>query len=193
MHYNISYSQTQITVNTYYKQKQFVEKVDIKGKHLGYVEKWEAHEKGILHRGFAIILVYKNYILLQHRKHPAFDAVLDLSSASHQLLKNKKFEDLTQAVVFSLKREWNINKKNFIGNIKNLGFIYYKSKDPKSIYTEQEICDILIVKINKLPLPNMDFAYGFSLATKKEIVNKKSRIYENFSPWAKKIVDQKMI
>jgi len=179
--------------NSYYKQKQFVEKINTKGKHLGYIEKWEAHEKGILHRGFAIILVYKNYFLLQHRKHPAFDAVLDLSSASHQLLKNKKFEDLTKAVVFSLKREWNINKKDLIGNIKNLGFIYYKSKDPKSIYIEQEICDVLIVKINKLPMPNIDFAYGFSLATKEEILNKKSRIYENFSPWAKEIVAQKLV
>ena len=179
-------------MNRYYKQKQFVEKVDIKGRHLGYIEKWEAHEKGILHRGFAIILVYKNYIFLQHRKHPAFDGVLDLSSASHQLLKNKKFEDLTQAVIFSLKREWNINKKDLIGNIKNLGFIYYKSKDPKSIYTEQEICDILITKINKLPVPNIDFAYGFSLATKNELCNKKSRIYENLSPWGKKIIDDKL-
>lgn len=179
--------------NGYYKQKQFVEKVDIKGKHLGYIEKWEAHEKGILHRGFAIILIYKNYFLLQHRKHPAFDAVLDLSSASHQLLKNKKFEDLMEAVIFSLKREWNINKQDLIGNVKNLGFIYYKSKDPKSIYTEQEICDILIAKINKLPVPNIDFAYGFSLATKEEILNKKSRIYENFSPWAKKMIDKNML
>src|SRR3989344_317831 len=78
-------------MNNYYKQKQYVGKVDKNGKHLGYVEKWDAHKKGILHRGFAIILVYKNYYLLQHRKHPAFDAVLDLSSASHQLLKNGKF------------------------------------------------------------------------------------------------------
>lgn len=179
--------------SSYYKQKQYVEKVNGKGKHLGYIEKWEAHEKGVLHRGFAIILLYENYILLQHRKHPAFDAVLDLSSASHQLLKNNEFENLTQAVIFSLKREWNLSNKDLIGNVKNLGFIYYKLKDPKSIYTENEICDVLTVKINKLPVPNIDFAYGFSLATKEEIFNKKSRIYENFSPWAKKIVDQKMI
>src|SRR3989338_1050620 len=108
-------------MNNYYKQKQYVGKVDKNGKHLGYIEKWEAHEKGILHRGFAIILLYKNYILLQHRKHPAFDAVLDLSSASHQLLKNDKFENLTQAVIFSLKREWNLNKKDLAGKVKNLG------------------------------------------------------------------------
>lgn len=177
----------------YYKQKQFVEKVDKKGKHLEYIEKWKAHKEGILHRGFAIILLYKDYILLQHRKHPAFDAVMDLSSASHQLLKDGKFENLTEAVVLSLQREWNINKKDLVGKIKNLGFIYYKSKDPKSIYTEQEICDVLMVKINKLPVPNIDFAYGFSLAKKEEIIDKKSRIYENFSPWAKKIIDKKII
>ena len=177
----------------YYKQKQYVGKVDKNGKHLGYVEKWDAHKKGILHRGFAIILVYKNYYLLQHRKHPAFDAVLDLSSASHQLLKNGKFENLEEAVIFSLKREWNLTKKDLVGKIKRLGFVYYKSKDPKSIYTEQEYCDILITKINELPNPNLEFAYGYSLATKDDISNKKGRIYEAFSPWAKKIIEQKMI
>ncbi len=180
-------------INKYYKQKQSLEKVDKNGKHLGFIEKWDAHKKGVLHRGFAIILVYKNYFLLQHRKHPAFDAVLDLSSASHQLLKNDKFEELDKAVIYSLKREWNIDKKDLIGKLKNLGYVYYKSKDPKSIYTEHEHCDVLIISIKKLPSPNLEFAYGYSLATKQEIMNKKGRIYEFFSPWAKKIIDQKMI
>lgn len=180
-------------INKYYKQKQYIEKVDRNGKHLGYIEKWEAHKKGILHRGFAIILVYKNYFLLQHRKHPAFDAVLDLSSASHQLLQNKKFENLEEAVIISLKREWNLTENDLTGKIKNLGFVYYKSKDPKSIYTEHEYCDILIAKIKKIPTPNLDFAYGFSLATKEELMNKKGRIYEFLSPWAKEIIAQKMI
>ena len=177
----------------YYKQKQFIETVNKKGGHRGFMEKWDVHKKGVLHRGFAIILVYKKYFLLQHRKHPAFDAVMDLSSASHQLLRNNKFEDLDEAVIFSLKREWNIDKKDLAGRIKRLGFIYYKSKDPKSIYTEHEYCDVLTVKINKLPEPNFDFAYGYSLANKAEVYNKKSRIYDSFSPWAKKIIDRKMI
>lgn len=180
-------------MNKYYKQKQYVEKVDKNGRHTGFIEKWQAHKKGILHRGFAIILVYKNYYLLQHRKHLAFDAVLDLSSASHQLFKNGKFEDLQDAVIYSLEREWNISKKDLTKKIKRLGYVYYKSKDPKSIYTEQEYCDVLITKVKNLPKPNYEFAYGYSLATKEEITNKKSRIYENLAPWAKKIVDQKMI
>ncbi|PIR80046.1 MAG: hypothetical protein COU25_02350 [Candidatus Levybacteria bacterium CG10_big_fil_rev_8_21_14_0_10_35_13] len=180
-------------MNKYYKQKQYIEKVNRGGKHLGYIEKWEAHKKGLLHRGFGIILLYKNFILLQHRKHPAFDGVLDLSSASHQLLENDKFESLTEAVINSLEREWNLKRKNITGKVKRLGHVYYKEKDPKSIYSEQEYCDVLIAKINKLPIPNLEFAYGYSLVTKEELYNKKSRIYENLSPWGKKIVDQKFI
>jgi isopentenyl-diphosphate delta-isomerase len=180
-------------MNKYYKQKQYVETVDKHGEHLGYMEKWEVHKKGILHRGFGVIVLYKNYILLQHRKHPAFDAVLDLSSASHQLQINGEFENLTEAVIKSLEREWNLTTKDLSGKIKYLGFVYYKSKDPKSIYTEHEYCDVLIVKIKKIPEPNLEFAYGYSLVTKGELYNKKSRIYENMSPWGKKILDQKMI
>jgi isopentenyldiphosphate isomerase len=165
----------------------------MKGQTIGKIEKWEAHKKGILHRGFAIILIYRNYFVLQHRKHPAFDAVFDLSSASHQLLQKEKFENLEEAVVISLKREWNLTENDLLGKIKNLGFVYYKAKDQKSIYTEHEYCDILIAKIKKLPAPNLDFAYGFSLATKEELINKKGRIYESFSPWAKAIIDKGMI
>ena len=184
---------TKKEMNNYYKQKQFVETVSKSGKHLGYIEKWEAHKKGILHRGFGVILIYNNFILLQHRKHVAFDAVLDLSSASHQLYINNKFENLDDAVIKSLEREWNLTKKDLLGKIKEIGFVFYKSKDPKSIYTEHEYCDMLLVEINKLPNPNNNFAYGYSLITKTELYNKKSRIYENLSPWGKKIVDQKMI
>lgn len=180
-------------MNKYYKQKQIIARVDKKGNIIGKIEKWEAHKKGLLHRGFGIILLYKNFILLQHRKHLAFDGVLDLSSASHQLLEDNKFESLTEAVIKSLEREWNLKRKNVTGEVKRLGYVYYKEKDPKSIYTEQEYCDVLIAKINKLPVPNLEFAYGYSLVTKDELYNKKSRIYENLSPWGKKIINQKFI
>lgn len=178
---------------SYYKQIQYIEKVDTNGKHLGYLEKWDAHKKGVLHRGFGIILLYKNYILLQHRKHPAFDGVLDLSSASHQLKIGNRFEDLEEAAIISLKREWNIEKNDLTKKLKRLGYVYYKEKDSKSIYTEHEYCDVLITTINKLPSPNLEYAYGYSLVTKKELYNKKSRIYDYLSPWGKKIVDKKMI
>ncbi|OGH43859.1 MAG: hypothetical protein A3I49_00185 [Candidatus Levybacteria bacterium RIFCSPLOWO2_02_FULL_37_11] len=178
--------------NAYYSKKQIIATVDKKGNTLGKIDKWHAHKNGILHRGYLGILIYKNYFVIQHRKHPAFDGVLDLSFASHQIFENGKFQEMNEAFFKDLKREMNLNKKDILGKLKYLGFIYYKEKDRKSIYTEHEICDVLIAKINKLPNPNLDFAYGYSLATKDEIL-KKGRIYEFLSPWAKEIVDLKMI
>lgn len=178
--------------NEYYSKKQIIAMVDRKGKVIGKIDKWHAHKNGVLHRGYLGILIYKNYFIIQHRKHPAFDGALDLSFASHQIFEKGKFQKIDKAFFKDMKREMNLNKRNISGKLKYLGFIYYKAKDKNSIYTEHEICDVLIAKVNKLPNPNLDFAYGYSLATKDDIL-KRGRIYEFLSPWGKKIVDLKMI
>ena len=179
--------------NKYYKTKQIIARVDKNGKILGPIEKWEAHRKGILHRALTIALVYKNSFVIQHRKHPAFDGVFDITSSSHQLFENGKLQDTLEASFATLKREWNITKKDLIGNPKNLGFVYYKAKDSKSEFTEHEICDILIVKVKKIPTPNLDFAYGFSLVKREELSDKNSRIYQNLAPWVIKTIEEKLI
>ena len=69
----------------YYKQKQFLAQVDKNDRILGKIEKWEAHKKGVLHRGYTCILIYKGSYIFQHRKHPVFDGVFDLSFSSHPL------------------------------------------------------------------------------------------------------------
>ena len=180
-------------MNKYYKQKQIIARVDKKGNVIGKVEKWEAHKKGILHRGLSIALIYKNFYILQLRKHPAVDGIYDLTTSSHQIFINGKLQNTTDAAIDALKREWKITNKDLIGKPKNLGFVYYKAKDSKSIYTEHEVCDMLVIKIKKIPAPNFDFAYGFSLVEKKNLLNKKSRVYENLSPWTKVAVENNMI
>lgn len=177
-------------MNKYYKQKQIIAKVDRQGNIIGKIEKWEAHRKGILHRGLSIALIYKDFYILQHRKHPAFNGVYDLTSSSHQLFIKNQLQDTTEAAIQALEREWIIKRSDLIGEIKNLGFVYYKANDPKSIYTEHEVCDMLEVKIKKLPMPNFDFAYGFSLVKKEDILDKKSRIFETLSPWTKIAVEK---
>lgn len=180
-------------VNKYYKQKQIIARVDRKGNVIGQIEKWEAHEKGILHKALTITLIYKDYFIIQHRKHPAFDGVFDLTSSSHQLFIDGKLQTTIEATYDCLKREWGLEKKDLVGKIKNLGYIYYKAKDSKSIYTEHEICEILVAKIKTEPKPNYDFAYGFSLVKKKEITNKDSRIHENLAPWVKEAIFKNML
>jgi len=177
----------------YYKQKQMIAKVNKKGEVIGKIEKWEAHKKGILHRALSVTLIYNGDYILQHRKHPAFDGVFDLTSSSHQLFINDKLQTTIEATLDCLKREWHLSEKDFLGKPKVLGAVYYKAKDQKSIYIEHEVCDMVSVKLKKLTMPNLDFAYGFSLVKKEDLVNKKGRIYENLAPWAKVAIKQKLI
>ncbi len=177
--------------NNYYDQKQIIATVEENGNVTGQIERWEAHEKGVLHHGFSIALLYKGRYILQHRRHPAFDGTYDLTTSSHQILVNGKFEDLEDSAVKAVEREW-VNIK-LIDKPKKLGVVYYKTKDPKSIYTEHEVCDMLAVEVKEIPMPNFDFAYGFSLVTKKELANKNSRIYENLAPWAKLALEEKKL
>ncbi len=179
-------------LNNYYKEKQIIARVDKKGRVVGKIDKWEAHRKGILHKALTITLIYKGYFIVQHRKHVAFDGVLDITSSSHQHFIKGNLQTTIEATYQTLKREWNITKKDLLKQPKNLGSVYYKAKDDKSIYTEHEVCEILIATVKKLPTPNLDFAYGYSLMKKGELMNKKSRAYENFAPWVKKTIEENL-
>ncbi len=174
--------------HSYYLQKQYIAKVDRKGNIIGQIEKWEAHRKGILHKAFTIAVFYKGDILLQHRKHPAFDGVFDATISSHQLIKDGKLEDTIKASEKTLKREWNISKKDLVKPLKEIGSVYYKAKDLYSEYIEHEVCSVVVAEIKTLRQPNLDFAYGYSLVTKKELANKNSRIFQNLAPWVKVMI-----
>lgn len=168
-----------------------IARVDKAGNILGKIEKWEAHRNGILHKAFSVVLIYQDLYLIQHRKHPAFDGVFDLTSSSHQLYIDGRLETTLEATYKCLEREWGLSKNGLIGEPKNEGAVYYKAKDIKSEFTEHEVCEMVFVKIKKIPTPNYDFAYGFSLVKKEEFLNKNGRIYENLAPWIKKAIDKK--
>ncbi|MEK7186541.1 MAG: hypothetical protein AAB675_04235 [Patescibacteria group bacterium] len=180
-------------MNSYYKQKQIIAQVNKSGDVIGKIEKWEAHKKGILHKALTIALIYKDQFIIQHRKHPAFDGVFDITSSSHQLFVNEKLQSTLDAVYETLKREWNISRNDLIGKPKNNGAIYYKTKDPKSEFIEHEVCEILTAELKKLPSPNLEFAYGFSLVKKGEIMNKNGRIYQSLAPWVKKAIAENLL
>lgn len=177
----------------YYKVKQIIAKVNRKGEVIGEIDKWEGHRKGVLHKALTVALLYKGNFLIQHRKHPAFDGVFDITSSSHQIFKNGKLQTSLEATYETLKREWNLSKNDLLYTPKNKGTIYYKAKDANSEFTEHELCDILISEVKKLPTPNFDFAYGFSLVKKEEVLNKKSRIYQNLAPWVKKAIEMNLL
>lgn len=173
--------------------QQIIGYCDKKNNMLGKIERWEAHKKGILHRAFTLALIYKNFYILQHRKHLLFDGVFDITSSSHQLYSNGELQDTIAAAKKCLFREWRINESDILGEFKQKGRIYYKAHDAKSVYTEHEICDIVEVRLKKIPTPSYEFAYGSSLATKEELANKKSRIYYLLAPWVKVALRKNLI
>ena len=172
-------------LNSYYKQKQMIARVDRQGNVLGEIEKWEAHKKGILHRAISVALLYKGEFVIQHRKHIAFDGTYDITVSSHQLMNEGKMEDTIACTLRALKREFLIEPNDLKKKPTIEDFVYYKAKDPKSAFTEHEIDDILVAELKYLPTPNYEFAYGYSLVTKDELKRKSSRLYENLAPWVK--------
>lgn len=176
-------------MNNYYSRKQYLFAVDKNDLVVGEAEKWAAHKKGLLHRGFTVILFFNDQIALQQRKHPVFDGVSDMSFSSHQVFKNKGGKDDLTDVYAGLKREWNINKDGLIKPPKLLGKIYYRAKDPKSSYIEHEIDYIFSAQLKKLPKPNLRFAYGLTMIKRNHL---QSGVYDlrslNIAPWVKKIV-----
>jgi|SRR3989344_1589729 len=175
----------------YYKQKLYLAEVDINDNIIGKIERWQAHKKRVLHRGFTVILTYQDKIILQHRKHVAFDGYFDLTFSSHQVYKNGKIQKDQEAIYEALKREWNLDKTGLIDEPKFLGKLFYEAKDPQSIYSEYEIDYIYKAELKNLPTPNFDFAYGFKLINKLKIRNLKLEI-GNFevAPWVKKMIKE---
>lgn len=177
---------------SYFRRKQVIQAVNRKGQVLGEIEKWEAHKKGILHKAFTITLVYKKQIILQHRKHLAFNGFFDATSSSHPLIKKGLVEDLKTSVYKALQREWNLKRKD-LSNLYYKGDIYYKAVDKKNNFIEHELCAIFTCKVSKIPLFNPDFAYGFSLLSRNELYDGSSLINSLLAPWVKVMLSQKLI
>ncbi|MBI4973667.1 hypothetical protein HZC27_03600 [Candidatus Roizmanbacteria bacterium] len=176
----------------YYKAIQYLAVVDREDNIIGKMEKWEAHKKGVLHRGYTAILEFENNIILQHRKHPVFDGVYDLSFSSHEFYQGVKLQPDEEAIYEGLKREWGVDKFE-IRNLKFLNTVYYKEKDIKSDYFEHEIDYIYVVELNKMPTANPDFAYGQKVISKATVASDIAKLGVPLAPWVEKILDAKLI
>ena len=151
----------------YYQKTIFIPRLNKKGEIVGKVERWQAHQKGILHRAFTVIVYFKDKIICQHRKHPVFDGYLDFTVSSHPAYINNKLQTDKRGILDALKREWNIEEKELISPIKFEKKIIYKSSN--SHYIENEHCYFYSTKIDKIPTFNDKFAYGYSLLTLTQI------------------------
>lgn len=178
---------------SYYDEKQYLAAVDRGDTILRTVEKWEAHRDNILHRGYTVIIRYGQEVALQHRKHPVFDSVLDLSFSSHQMYKGTVLQTDEEAIYEGLLREWGMEKTDLVGPPKLLKKIYYQAKDAPSGYFEHEIDYIYEVRSLSLPKAVAEFAYGVHLVKSEDILAASARLAIPFAPWALSILEEHIV
>lgn len=168
------------------KQSQSIIRVDENGKSIGTIDKWEAHKKGILHKGFSVGLFYHNQLILQIRKHSVFDKVVDLTASSHPLVINGNNQSEEDAVHDCLLREWNV-RNNELSNFRNCGSFVYKAEDGAG-YIEHEYCTFYVAFIDREIKSNSDVAYGFAVVSLEEL-KKNKKLFPNLAPWVIKGLD----
>jgi isopentenyl-diphosphate delta-isomerase len=176
----------------YYKKKQYIAEVDEKDNVIGKVEKWDAHKKGILHRGYTAIITFEDQLVLQHRKHPVFDNVFDFSFSSHPLYEGDKLQEDVVAILEGLQREWGIHAEDVVDDIKLSKKVTYKAFDDVSGYYEHEVDRIYTVELSKMPAPNYEFAYGFYTIHRNNVEKlDDARLQSLLAPWVSVMLTKK--
>ncbi len=168
----------------YYTEKQYVVEVDKNDSVIGKVERWEAHKKKILHRGFSVCLLHKGQALLQHRKHVLFDGTIDVTCSSHPLFIGEDIESNEFAAFRCLKREWNVGQEDLASPLVDKGSFYYQADDAMSEYGEHEVCYFFVAEIDKIPQFQDEFAYGYSLVDIDKLKNELFPLRKALTPWA---------
>jgi isopentenyl-diphosphate delta-isomerase len=173
-------------INQYFQEIFYLPQLNREDEVIGKIERWEAHQKGILHCGFTAILFYQDQIVLQRRRHPVFDNFWDISFSSHPIYLKDRFETEEEAIIRSLKREWLLDEKAIEGKINFLTKTYYQAKDEKSGLIEHEIDYWYWINLKKKPTFNPEFAYEIRMINWNEIDN----IFTNLqlAPWVEKEV-----
>lgn len=167
----------------YYKEKQYLAQVDKENNVIGKVERWEAHKKQILHRGFSVCLLYKGQALLQHRKHLLFDGTIDLTGSSHPVYIGDTLESNEDAVFRCLEREWEFNRGDLASPLVDKGTFYYQADDALTEYGEHEVCYLYTAEVENIPQFSPEYAYGYSLVDIDKLKNSKFPLTRAFTPW----------
>lgn len=170
----------------FYRKEIFITEVDENDNIIGPVERWKVHRENILHRAISVVLTFEDKVFVQHRKHPLFDGLFDITIASHQFFEDGKMQDDQTSVYANILREWNLGKEDITNIPKLMGKIYYKSKDDGSEFHEQEFDYFYKAELKTFKPPVMDYCYGFSLLPLQDIKNGKYGILPNITPWTRK-------
>lgn len=164
-------------------EKELVILVDEQDNETGTMAKLEAHQKGLLHRAFSILVInQKNEILLQQRamgkyhseglwtntccSHPKPGETIEI--AAHRRLQEEMGFDCSLEPAFS--------------------FIYKATLENQLL--EHELDHVLVGKFEGKPIPNPQEVMNYRWISFKDLKEEIQLIPNNFTYWFKKIVNE---
>jgi isopentenyl-diphosphate delta-isomerase len=162
---------------------EYILTVDDQDRETGYMEKMEAHEKGVLHRAFSVMIFNdEGEVLLQKRAKMKYHSpgLWANSCCSHQ----REGETLTEAVSRRIKEELGITcdcKEEF-------KFRYQVEFDNGLI--EHEIDHVFIGHYNGTVVPNEDEVEEICWVSLDKLNKEMSEHPENFTYWFKILMKQ---
>ncbi len=155
--------------------------VNEKDEHIGSIGKLEAHQKGLLHRAFSILVWNdKDEILIHQRAFGKYhsEGLWTNTCCSHP----KVGETIIEAAHRRLQEEMGFDCELE----KKFHFIYQVELENQLI--ENELDHVLIGKFNQNPTPNPEEVKDFKWISLPELKNEIAEKPEQFTFWFKEII-----
>jgi isopentenyl-diphosphate delta-isomerase len=157
-------------------EKEEVILVDEFDNELGFMEKMEAHRKGVLHRAFSVFIFNsKGEILLQKRAKSKYHCggLWSNTCCSHP----RKNESLASATTRRLNEEMGMKVDVFY----TFSFIYKAELDQGLI--EHEFDHVYVGYSNDIPICNPDEVEGYCYLSPEELLMGFRKHPDEYTPW----------
>lgn len=164
-------------------QSNFVVLVDENDHPLGVMEKMEAHEKGLLHRAFSVLIFnHSGELLLQRRAFGKYhsEGLWTNTCCSHPYPD----EDIITAGKRRLEEEM-----GFTCEIHEIFSFIYKATLDKGL-TEHELDHVLIGFSDETPHLNLEEASAFKWMSIEKIKAEMQQMPEQFTAWFRILIEE---
>lgn len=162
---------------------EFVVLVDKDDQQIGVMEKLEAHQKGLLHRAFSVLIFNDKGEMLIHQRAAGkyhCGGLWTNACCSHP----RENEQITEAAERRLQEEMGFSVKTFPMH----HFIYKAAFDNGLV--EHEFDYILTGIYNNTPTPNKDEVMDYKFIALEELKEDITKNPEVYTPWFRIIVQE---
>jgi isopentenyl-diphosphate delta-isomerase len=150
---------------------------------IGLMEKHEAHERGLLHRAFSVLIFdYNNQLILQQRASSKYHSAMLWTNTccGHP----RPHENIQEAAQRRLNEEM-----GFTSELQFLFKFQYKTKFENSLI-ENEIDYVFIGRFDGIPIPTKEEVHAWKKTSIENIILDIEENPNSYTTWFKHILEQ---